>query len=64
MEITIAIALYVLGFVLGYGRQRSTSLGYGMDFSFLCVFSWIWFLAGAMSWVIEERHDGIKFLKF
>lgn len=65
MQITIAIALYVLGCVLAYGRMKDTSRGYGVDFFFILVlFSWLWLFAGAMSWIFEERHDGIKFLKF
>lgn len=65
MEITIAIALYVLGCVLAYGRMKATSRGYGVDMFFLlCVFSWLWLFAGSLSWIFAERHEGIKFLKF
>lgn len=65
MQITIAIALYVLGCVLAYGRQRATSRGYGVDFFFIFVLlSWLWLLAGSVSWLFEERYDGVKFLKF
>lgn len=65
MQITISIALYVLGCVLAYGRMKATSRGYGVDMFFIFVlFSWGWLLAGLVSWIIDERHDGIKFLKF
>lgn len=63
MQITIAIALYVLGCVLAYGRMNSSRNDSSWAFK-VSIISWYCFFVGLFLYISFERKQGIKFLKF